>query len=99
MEIVKNKVCIFYSLSRFKKERGSVPLMAVYTLGEKKLAPHVNWVSEQFLSIEQGARFHVGYQRTSLLRSCFPESLDEEFRKKYKIHEDDNPVILKYHLK
>ena len=99
MEIVKNKVCIFYSLSRFKKERGSAPLMAVYTLGEKTLVPHVNWISEQFLSIEQGERFHVGYQRTSLLRSCFPESLEEEFRRKYKIHEDDNPIILKYHLK
>ena len=99
IEMIKDKVCIFYTLSRFEGKPSPMPLMAVYTLGQKGIVSHVNWTSNRFLSIEHGAIFTLGFQRNTLLRSVLPENLDNEFRKKHGIDEEDNPVILKYSLK
>lgn len=99
IEMIKDKVCIFYTLSRFEGKSYPTPLMAVYTLGEEGIVPHVNWTSNRFLPIDHGAIFTLGFQRKALLRSVFPEKLDDEFRKKHGIDEEDNPVIIKYSLK
>ena len=99
LEMVKDKMCVFYSLSKYKGGKQPVKLMAVYTLGKQGIEPHVNWTSDRFIPIMHGAGFQSGYQRTSLLRSVLPEELDEKSRKEYSIKIDDNPIILKYYLK
>ena len=99
LEMVKDKVCVFYSLSKFKGEKQPVKLIAVYTLDKQGIEPHVNWTSDRFIPIMHGAGFQSGYQRTSLLRSVLPEELDGKLRKEYSIKIDDNPIILKYYLK
>ena len=71
----------------------------MYNPEKEGIYPHVNLVSNRFLSIKDAAPFTNGYNRESIFRVISPESLDETFLNRYGITEDDNPVIVKYLLR
>lgn len=95
---IKDKICLFYTVTRYDG-KSRKDFMAMYNPEKEGIYPHVNLVSNRFLSIKDAAPFTNGYNRESIFRVISPESLDETFLNRYGITEDDNPVIVKYLLR
>lgn len=98
MESIKDKICIFYTVTRFEGN-SSKRFMAMYSPGKEGTLLHANLTSNRFLPIKDAASFTSGYRHESILRTLTPESLEKDFCDKYGIKPEDNPVIIKYILK